>query len=371
MVRVTQFLFLGGLFTLLSIAVPAFSADKIDAVKGKKYELTKQHGPWMIMVVSLAEPPPEYRTEGPGPAEAAADLVFELRKKGIPAYSYDQPEESENYGRVERDGKAFRRTVKTKEKRICVVAGNYPTADNAVAQKTLAYIKTQFKSKMFDEHAVFHSTPGRPGPLSGAFMTVNPLLSSTEIAQKKVDPLLLKINGDRKYSLLSNQGRYTLVVASFHGRSKLSGRPGGLDDDSQLGKALDDAARQAEVLCQTLREDDLHLKRKHEAFVWHESDRSLVCVGSFSSERDPRIPQTFEYFAERLQLDHSTKTQRVMPQTLLVPERDKKSWIIPKLPGAITRDRKVDPLPKYTFAFDPKPQLMHVPLSNNKLAQAD
>jgi hypothetical protein len=51
----TRLIGLGCLFVLFcQSASPAF-ADKIDAVKGKRYELTKQHGPWMIMVVSLAE----------------------------------------------------------------------------------------------------------------------------------------------------------------------------------------------------------------------------------------------------------------------------------------------------------------------------
>ncbi len=369
MVQVTRQIVLAGLFVMLCLAPNTVEA-KIEAIKGKKYELTKQHGPWMIMVVSLAEPPPEYRADGPGPSEAAADLVYELRKKGIPAYTYDQPAESESFGKVERNGKTFRRTIKTKEKRICVVAGNYQSSGDAVGQKTLAYLKA-FNPKLFEQHAVFQSTPGRPGPLSGAFLTINPLLSAEEIAQRKVDPVLLKINGDRRYSLLSNNAKFTLVVASFHGRSKLANRPGGLEEDSQVGKALDEAAHQAEILCRALREKELHFGRKHDAFVWHDSAKSLVCVGSFDSDKDPMIARTFKLFAECSQLDQSTKTQRVMPQTMLVPETDKKSWITPSLPSALTRGKRVDPLPKHAFAFDPKPQLMQVPLSNNKLAKAD
>ena len=60
------------------LATSLLGADKIDADKEKKYELDRRHGPWMIMVASLAETPAEFREEGPGPAQAAADLVLEL-----------------------------------------------------------------------------------------------------------------------------------------------------------------------------------------------------------------------------------------------------------------------------------------------------
>ena len=367
-VNLTRMLGIGCLFVLFcQVPSPAF-ADKIEALKGKKYELTKQHGPWMIMVVSLAEPPPEYRADGPGPNEAAADLVYELRKTGIPAYVFEQHEAKEALSTFDRNGKTVRRGVKTKDKRICVVAGNYPSADDKVAQKTLTYIKG-FNPKSFADHAVFRSTPGRPGPMSGAFLTINPMLSANDVAQTKIDPLLVSINRDRKYSLLNNKGKNTLVVASFYGRSKLMNQPGGLkEDDDRLGKALDDAGRDAEVLCQALRETQLHRERSHDAFVWHERDRSLVCVGSFTSDRDPSIQSTFQAFAEQRQVHAVTKVETLMPQSLLVPELEKKNWIIPKLPTSLTGKKPVNPLPKYTFAFNPKPQLMLVPTTSNQAA---
>lgn len=345
-------------------------ANRIEAVKGKKYELTRQHGPWMIMVASLAEAPPEFKVDGPGPADAAADLVYELRKKGVPAYVFEQKESIEPLSTFDRNGKTVKRGVRSRENRICVVAGNYSSADDSVAQKTLAYIKN-FNPPAFSEHAVFRSTPGRPGPLSGAFLTVNPLLSPDEVAQRKVDPLLLKINGDRQYSLLTNRAKYTLVVAQFYGKATMANqRNGQEEDDASIGKALDEAGRNAEILCQALREGKLHHGRTFDAFVWHERNRSLVCVGAFSSERDPTIPSYYDLFAERKQEHPVTKVETMIPQSLLVPEPDKKNWIIPKLPIGMSRNKKVNPLPKHTFAFDPKPQLMVVPLSSGKTAKS-
>lgn len=369
MIRVFRLWLLSGLMVCVGGLVPSAAAEKIEAVKGKKYTLGRQHGPWMIMVASLSEPPPEFRIDGPGPAQAADSLVYELRKKGIPAYTFEQQEEVQPLGTIKRGDTTYRKEIKAKDHRICVVAGNYDSPEDTVAQKTLNWIKN-FQPKEFVEHAVFHPTPGRPGPLSGAFLTINPMLSPEEIAQRKTDPLLLKLNSGRRYSLLANNGKYTLVVASFHGKAQLVSKSS--DADFEIGKSLDEAGRQAEILCHALREPIgekrtyLHYGRAFDAYVWHERDRSLVCVGSFSSEQDPLIPRTYEFFAERKQEHPQTRTEVVMPQSLLVPESDKANQIFPKLPIALRRDREVKPLPKHTFAFDPKPQLMLVPKSGNK-----
>jgi hypothetical protein len=71
-------------------------------------------------------------------------------------------------------------------------------------------------------------------------------------------------------------------------------------------------------------------------------------------------------FAESKQKHPQTQIDVIMPQSLLVPEPEQAKWIFPKIPKAISRTREVKPLPKHTFAFDPKPQLMVVPLSSNK-----
>jgi hypothetical protein len=368
-VKLSHMVWLGCLLTMLCNVITVSAASKIEAVSGKRYELSKEHGPWMIMVASLAEPPPEYRIDGPSFVEAANELVLDLRKKGIPAYIYEQKAEQETLSTFDRNGKPVRRGVRTKDNRICVVAGNYASAEESVAQKTLAYLKN-YKPKTLVDHAVFRSTPGRPGPLSGAFLTLNPMLSSTEFAQKKVDPLLLKLNSDRKYSLLSNRGKYTLVVASFYGKAKIA-KPGDELNFDDIGKSLDEAGRNAETLSQALREQNLHYGRTFDAFVWHERDRSLVCVGSFTSDRDPMIRHTFEFFGERKQMHAETKVDVVMPQSLLVPESDKRRRIIPVLPVALKRGKTVEALPKHTFVFDPKPQLLLVPLSTSKSHKAD
>ena len=361
--RLFRVLMLVGMFSSVSLVTTPAWADKIEATKGKKYILGKQHGPWMIMVASLSEPPKEARIDGPNMTEAGNDLVYELRKRDIPAYIFVQEEEIQPLSTYKRGDKIVRREVRAKDHRVCVVAGNYSSAEDRIAQKTLNWIKN-FNPKEFSDHAVFHSTPGRPGPLSGAFLTINPMLSAEDVSHQKSDPLLVRLNAGRKDSLLTNPGKYTLVVASFHGKSQLLNKP--TDEQFEISKSLDDAGHRAEVLCHALRDQKLHHGRQFDAFVWHERGRSLVCVGSFTSNDDPLIPRIFESFAECKQLSAQTQTEVVMPQALLVPEPMKENWVFPKLSIGIMRDRKVAPLPKHTFAFDPKPQLMLVPKSGNK-----
>ena len=364
--RLSHFVMLGVCLAVTCLATPGSAADKIEAIKGKKYVLGKQHGPWMIMVASLAEPPPEFRIDGPTKEQAADDLVYELRKKNIPAYVYEQKEEIQPLSTINRGGKSVRREVRSKDHRICVVAGNYQTSEDTLAQKTMSWIKT-FNPKELSDHAVFHPTPGRPSVLSGAFLTINPMLSADEIAQRKIDPLLLQLNVGRKYSLLGKPEKFTLVVASFRGKAQLVSKPS--DNDFEIGKSLDEAGHNSEILCHALRERNLHLGRQYEAYVWHERERSLVCVGAFNSDKDPTVAQTYGLFAECKQKHPQTQLDVMMPRSLLVPEPDEKKWIFPKLTKAVSRNRTVDPLPKHTFAFDPKPQLLLVPKSSNKSAR--
>jgi hypothetical protein len=77
---------------LLSVVMPSASAD-VEAVRGKKYPLTKKHGPWMIMVASIRDVEEDRRVkDGLSAEEAADELVYQLRQLGIPAYTYQLEE---------------------------------------------------------------------------------------------------------------------------------------------------------------------------------------------------------------------------------------------------------------------------------------
>ena len=79
---------------MLLISMNAFG--DVEAVKGKKYSLTRKHGPWMVMVAAIRDVEEERRiSDGLTASEAADELVYELRKQGIPAYTYSIDEKME------------------------------------------------------------------------------------------------------------------------------------------------------------------------------------------------------------------------------------------------------------------------------------
>ncbi len=152
------------LFVLALIATLAFcsssSAGSIEAVRGKPYRLTKRHGPWMIMVASFNKPPDDQRTEGMTPKQAADELVYELRRHAIPAYTFEQEEIDATITTVDRRTQEERPgKIRNWAGGICVLAGNYPSSTDPTAQKTLKYIK-KFQPQFLREVAA----EGTAGP---------------------------------------------------------------------------------------------------------------------------------------------------------------------------------------------------------------
>jgi len=331
---------------------------KIDAVRGRKYKITKRHGPWMILVATFHAPPKDRRGEGMTPEQAADELVYELRRKGIPAYAFQQEGTFGAVKTIDRSGRR-RRSFTAYRGGIAVLAGNYPSSRDKLAQATLKYIKKfrpkflrdiEGKAEAGDNTQVFRlrngglyrSTPGRPTPFSGAHMTPNPLLSPAELNSRKKDPLLLKLNTGSDISLLNNPGKYTLIVKSFYGKSVTAVDSGAYRrkfEKFQVGDSLDKAGRDAWELAVALRK-----YRKIEAWVFHDHHKSVVTVGAFESRQDPRIRKLIRVFGMK------TKQHPKTGQDVLTAE-----WMtIPPNP------RPGQPLQK-KWIFDPKPRVMMVP----------
>lgn len=354
----------GWLAVVIGVALCAqqpAAAASIEAVQGKRYQITKQHGPWMIMVASFQPTPKEYRTEGLTPQEAADELVYTLRKKGIPAYTFSQEDVREPVETADRLNRTQRRSYIAQHGSVCVLAGNYPTAESRVAQKTLRYVKhfypkflraidpevkqaieqTGSPLRKLVNGGVYRVTPGRPGPLSGAFLTLNPLLSPEDVRRHKHSPLLMKLNSGAEYSLLDNPGEYTLIVASFYGKSVTELTNGKFEQAAktfEVTNTLDQAAVQAWELTQALRQMNI------EAWVWHDRYRSVVTVGSFNSPRDKRIPELVGTYGVKTQTDPTTQKPVLVAETLTIPRQLK--------PGQV---------PEKKWIFDPQPTLMEVP----------
>ena len=340
-------------------------ASKIEAVKGKRYALTKEHGPWMIMVATFTEPPPERRSEGMTPDEAADELVWELRKKGIPAYTFKQEDVLDTLSTQDQLLRERNAVYFAQRGGVCVIAGNYSSAEDDVAQKTLDYIKrfhpeflreedpaaprvngqTNAPVKRLKNGGIFRITPGQPGPLSGAFLTINPLLTPEEAQRRKKDPLLVKLNYGAQYSLAENPGRYTVVVATFTGKTLTTVENGRFQQvaaqfDAGTGSDLDRAAVDATELAQHLR------SQNQEAWVWHDRFASMVAIGSFDDPNDPRIRKIVEKYMAKMKPDPDTGKHVLSVEYALIPHPD------------CTPENLIPPR---TWAFDPTPRLIEVP----------
>jgi hypothetical protein len=332
------------------------SADAIEAVRGKNYSLTKQHGPWMIMVASFRDVPKDRRQEGLSAEEAALELVYELRAKGIPAYTYSQDAKVEKIDTVDRLGRDDERVFAAQRDMICVLAGNYKVIDDqdaspllrAEAKKaveTLEWVK-KFQPKFMTSEksgAIVRQTPGRKGPLSGAFLTINPLLKPEEIASRKPDALMLKLNNSSNYPLVQCTGKFTVQVATFSGKKVTPiGNSAYRNNEAKFDQNLADkssyslnrAGEDAEQLATTLRQ------KGFEAYVYHDHYQSIVTVGNFNTPNDQRAASIIQNFGAKTHFD-STQGREV-----LVAE-------VVKLPG--TSGEGV------AWVLDPQPQVVAVP----------
>jgi len=347
-----------GCVVAAGVCLPASSAFAIEAVRGKSYALTKQHGPWMIMVASFRDVPKDRREEGLSAEEAALELVYELREKGIPAYTFGQDGKVEKIGTVDRLGRDDERVFAAQRDMICVLAGNYKAIDDqdtnpllrgegSKATATLQWVK-KFQPKFMTSEksgAIVRQTPGRKGPLSGAFLTINPLLNPDEVTSKKPDTLVLKLNHQSNYPLVECPRKFTVQVATFTGKQvtpignsiyrnseKLKEFDDSIKDKSKY--SLNRAGEDAEQLAAALRQ------KGHEAYVYHDRFQSIVTVGGFNAPNDPQAAMIVQNFGAK------TKYDQAAGKDVLVAE-------LVKLPNTAGED--------FAWVLDPQPQVMAVP----------
>lgn len=362
--RTASALTYGVVLSWLVLAAP-LSAGQIEAVKGKQYRLTKQHGPWMIMVASFRDvTETDRKKKGLSAQEAADEVVYELRKWGLPAYTFSQDAQKSEIKTTDRMGREDMRMFTAQRDMICVIAGNYQSQDDKIAERTLKQIKKFMPKFMEDQSsgAIYRKKDGK-GPFGNAFMTVNPLLDPAEIAQKKPDTDLLKLNYGIQNGLLDNPGKYTIQVATFTGRSvtpvgnsSLATHPE--EFDLRLQSKYDDATNMDRANLGDMSEDAAQLAKalrlkKIEAWVYHDRFESIVTVGSFDNSNDPRIAELIRNFGAKSVKDPATG-QDVVVGEVLMP--DKKQ--IAQRKGA-----------SLMWVFDPQPQLIEVPQLKAKKAK--
>lgn len=305
---------------------PAASAGRIDATPGRDYSVTKEHGPWMICVATFkktgVDRPDEIEGENADETvalEAAQKLVLELRQKGLPAYVFELQKERQTVVTQSRSGERQVRKTMADDAQYAVLAGNYTSNKNDVATKSLAWVK-QFNPASFGTEARYRLSPGRRGPLAGAFLTINPLLSQAEVAARTIDEdeikLLKKLNAGNEFPLHECGGKYTLIVKDFSGRTVMKSKAGFNKNDSwdestmmKSGEVMGKAGYDAWRLCAALR------NRGVDAYLWHEKYRSIVTVGAFNSADDPGVRSYKKRFGADVVRDRNTGYTKVIPKT--------------------------------------------------------
>jgi len=360
--RLPLSIFVAALAAVLLAAPAVSNADGIEKpVRGKKYTLTKQHGPWMIMVASFAAPPPEARTEGMTPQQAADELVYELRAKGMPAYTYATEDKVDKVETVDRLGEPDTRIFAAQRGNVCVLAGNYPSPADEKAKASLKWVKgirpkfltggdaDRVGMVSLKNGGIYRETfdkDGNPeGPLAGAFFTTNPLLTSEQLRDRNPErlDLLTRINAGGDCSLYDNKGKYTIVIASFYGQSvTLGGKAARTQQVSgEASDALYVAAQEAWELARYMRQ------LKYDAYVWHDEHKSVVTVGAFDDLNDPRIPQTVAFYSAKVKPHAQTKAPVLTAEFVTMPFKPtakdplRKKWIFDPQPRLLARHGKL------------------------------
>ncbi len=246
--------------------LPSLSIGRSRAVRAEKYELTRDAGPYMVLVTTFL---------GPAAKENALKLARELREEhGIEAYIYVWNGNKATSGLSPKRLGWFSRM-----QQVAVLAGNFDSMDGE-AQRTLRAIKRLRPKTLKDQG---------PFPLRGAILVCNPLIPpSMRPGKPKRDKLLAKIN-QGPYNIVHCKGKYTIQVAVWTGQILVG--PEAEAKDLKPSQKLYEAASNAEELVRILR------KAGYEAYVFHGRQASAVTVGSFDRTDDPRIGQLIQQLA--------------------------------------------------------------------------
>jgi hypothetical protein len=280
------------------------------------YNITPEAGPWAICVISYT---------GKTAFSFSEDMVSELRRDfKLPGYFYNRgdAERKEDQQRQEEAEQRWKETLKQYgggtaadpkphfkvplriEDQFAVLIGGYKDMESA--RRSLEEIR---KLKSMPSARLLHQVmgPDKDGksgyfpvsPFLTAFVCPNPTVpKANEQPQAKQEEFetsyrqLQELNGGEPFSLLKCPGKWTLVVKVYQSPTILQTQhnQGGLFDRVMSHKGEDymsAAVKQAHQLTDILRNKQLNF----ESYVLHAPTMSMVCVGSFSDEKDPRMAE--------------------------------------------------------------------------------
>ena len=276
----------------------------VEADPSARYDLTEEHGPWLILAANFA---------GAGAEEQANELVLELRSQyNLAAYinrkefDYTETVEGKTIDRFTGRPAKMKYASDIKFDAYAVLVGDFESTEDARLQKTLEKLKyarpecldlekREWSTQRFAGlRALQRRMSGdaekrKKGPMGNAFVTRNPHLPEEYFAVGGIDDFVYELNRRVEHSLLNNPGRYTVKVASFGGKDTMNIEE--IEDIERTGKVTDKlevAADKAHRLTVALR------GRGVDAYEFHDRIESIVTVGSFDSVGEPRADGKIE-----------------------------------------------------------------------------
>ncbi|MCA9194912.1 MAG: hypothetical protein KDB03_24240 [Planctomycetales bacterium] len=333
---------------------------KKQTVSDDQLVLRPEHGPWMILAVTLS---------GPEAESQAVALAHEIRGTlDLPSFvMHKTMDPNSNLARhsnvrTELDGTTRRYEVKLAngeaESVFAVLVGEYTSDEDPRIEKTLDTIRYSHPRSLGETESATTTKSSsnwvvqkyrevvwsenrdenrKKGKMGAAFLTRNPLLPDDFFETPKVDDFVKELNDQDwiEHSLLDCPGRYTVRVASFTGRVQMatSTNNGG---DSSISNALDAAAQQAHKLTVALR------KKGEEAYEFHDRFGSYVTIGSFDNLGQEYRGGEFQYNPAMLAILKQWCGYRI------VEARDPTT-------GAISRGQSLNSLDRIPFDAEGKP----------------
>lgn len=287
------------LFALAGVALVVtgnFTAQAIDADPNQKYEVVPAAGPWMICAASYS---------GEDASDIAHRLVLDIRRAyNLPAYVFNrgaeerrkQQEEIRRIRDLCPEGKV---RVSRIEEQFAVLVGGYKDMDSARKAldgfKQLKPIDTRAMDTVtWSEKAVQDGAQGtlvktaRISPFMRAFVVRNPTVTTEEAQRDRApDPALAKLNEGEPYSIYKNRKPWTLAVAVFASPGIVQAESSPSIIGKLLGEPSGEGLSAAGVNAHNLA--DLLRKQNFEAYVFHTRYNSVVCIGGFDSNNDPKL----------------------------------------------------------------------------------
>jgi hypothetical protein len=269
-----------------------------------EYQLNPQAGAWLICCASYS---------GPDSQEMAKQVVNTLRTRDkLPAYvlNYSQSSSGKNETDSKDDapaGEGRKRKFTRPSEQCAVVIGGYQTIEQArgaldkVKGLQTPEIKLEEGKSTTDIVSLYVPVPGKGleirremvNPFTRSFVTRNPTIPSNIPPPPKFDPSLKSLNSGDATSLFRCGKKWTLVVKEYRGATLVQPTSGAQTSGTFLEKiglgkgsdTLNACALQARETCRVLK------KVEFDAYTLHTRTSSMVTIGAFDSENDPKMQQ--------------------------------------------------------------------------------